>query len=96
MGFQILIPKQVLEEIEKIKNSKKKLKFREDAELASKILGKNDTKKVDIGDKYVDRGILKFAKKNPRAAIATLDREIKKKTKNKKVVIRQKKKLELL
>ena len=38
MGFQIVIPKQVINEIEKVSSSKKKLHVRDDALLSLKLL----------------------------------------------------------
>ena len=94
MGVQILIPKQVIEEIKRVANSTKKLKFRDDAKLAQVILEKNKFTQIDIRGKYVDKGLIKYAKDHPRLIIATLDRDIKNKTTNSKLIIRGKKKLE--
>lgn len=96
MGIQILIPKQVINEIKKITNSKKKLHFREDANLALKFLEKNSFKEIDIKNRNVDKGLINFAKENKDAIVATLDREIKNKIQNPKLVIRGKKRLEIL
>jgi len=95
MGVQILIPKQVIEEIKRVANSTKKLKFRDHAKLAQVILEKNRFTQINIRGKYVDKGLVKYAKKHPRSIIATLDKEIKNKTTNSKLVIRGKKKLEV-
>jgi len=95
-GLQISIPKQVINEIKRISNSKKKLHFREDAKVALKLLGKNHFKKIDLKIKYVDKGLTKFTKENKNVIIATLDRELKKKIKNPKLVIREKKRLEII
>ena len=95
-GFQILIPKQVIGEIEKITNSKKKLHFRENAKLALKLSEKNSFKEIDLGKKDVDKGLIAFAKENKDAIVATLDREIKNKIQNRKLVIRRKKNLEIV
>ena len=96
MGLKIIIPNQVIKEIVRISNSTKKLKFKEDAKLAQKILEVNQFKKINIIGSYVDKGLIKYAKKHPVVIIATLDREIKKKTKNPKLIIRGKKKLEIV
>lgn len=93
-GLQILIPKQVIEELKKISESKKKMHFKEDAKLALKILNANKFKKIDIKEKYVDKGIIKYAKDKPEIIIATLDKEIQDQTKNQKIIIKQKKMLE--
>ena len=95
-GFKILIPKQVIGEIKNFSKSEKKLHFKKDAELALKILGENNFKKVDLKMNNVDGGIIKFAAENPKIVIATLDREIKKKVKNQKLVVRGNKELEIL
>jgi len=96
MSLEILISKQVIEEIKRVANSTKKLKFREDAKLAQVILEKNKFKEVDLRGKYVDKGLIKYAKENPRLIIATLDKDIKNKTTNSKLVIRGKKNLEII
>tara|TARA_Y100000034_G_scaffold35372_2_gene43377 strand:- start:3014 stop:3385 length:372 start_codon:yes stop_codon:yes gene_type:complete len=96
MGIQIIIPKQVINEINKIINSKKKLHFREDAKIAAKLIENNPFKEIDLKQKYVDKGIIQFAEKNKDIIIATLDRELKNKIKNHKLVIRGKKKLEII
>jgi rRNA-processing protein FCF1 len=88
MGMQILIPEQVINEIERIKNL--------NSQPALKLLEKNKFKKIDIGRGHVDKKIIQFAKENPDLTIATLDREIKNKTKNPKLIIRGKKKLEII
>jgi len=85
VGEQILIPKQVINEIKNLDNK-----------LALKLLEKNKFKKIDLGKGHTDNRIIKFAKENPKTIIATLDKEIKNKTKNQKLIIRGKKKLEIV
>ena len=96
MGIKVLIPEEVLDEVRKIMNSRKKLHFREDAKLALKILDKGGFEKINIGTSYVDKGIVNFAEKNKDVIVATLDKELKKKIKKPKLVIREKKKLEII
>jgi len=96
IGLEILIPTQVIEEIKRVANSTKKLRFRDDAKLAQVILEKNNFKEIDIRGKYVDKGLINYAKEHPKLVVATLDRDIKKKVTNFKLVIRGKKKLELI
>ncbi|MBT96728.1 hypothetical protein CMI49_01365 [Candidatus Pacearchaeota archaeon] len=96
MGIKIIIPKQVIDELNKIINSKKKLQFRENARIALELIKNNQSKRIDLKQKYVDKGIIQFAKKNRNIIIATLDRELKNKIKNSKLVIRRKKKLEII
>jgi len=94
-GFEPLIPKQVIREIEGLLKSKK-LKERDSAKLALMLFEKNSFRKIDLKTKSVDPGIIKFAKANPEIIVASLDREIKRRTQNPKMVIRGKKKLEII
>ena len=94
-GSEVLIPKQVISEIERISTSKKKLRFRDEAELALKLLENSIFKKIDLKTKNTDNGIVKYSKQH-NIIIATLDRELKRKVKGQKLVIRGKKKLEVV
>lgn len=97
MGFKIIIPKQVIDEI-KMLEKRRKIETRESASLALKMFKKNkkDFRKIDFRDDKVDRAMMKFMKRNKNDYIATLDRELKEKTKNHKIVIRNMKKLEVV
>jgi len=90
MGLKPIIPEEVVSEITKFKEKKP------EAELALKIIKKNNYKKIELGKGHVDKKIINYSKKYPEIIIATLDREIKNKTKNHKLVIRGNKKLELV
>ena len=89
-GYKILIPMQVLREINGLSKSN------ENAKLALKILQKSKFKRIKLQEKNTDNSIINYAKKNPEIIIATLDKEIKKKAKNSKLIIRGKKKLEII
>ncbi|MBU3906732.1 MAG: hypothetical protein KKA64_00605 [Nanoarchaeota archaeon] len=95
-GFQILIPSEVIKELEKISLSKQKLRFRDAAKLSLGLLNKNKFKRVTLNAKNTDLGIINFAKQNPKLTVATLDRDLKNKITNKKLIIRGKKKLEIV
>jgi rRNA-processing protein FCF1 len=97
-GYKIIIPKQIINEIEKIKISVKKLKFRQEASLALTIIEKQEFKNIDLKGKNVDNAIINYAKENPGLIIATLDREIqnKLKKKNKIMIIKNKYNLEII
>jgi rRNA-processing protein FCF1 len=95
-GFRILIPSEVINEIKSISESKKKLRFRGDALLALKLIKNHSFEKVDLDSKNVDYGIVKFANKDMEIAVGTLDSEIKKKVNGSKIVIREKKRLEVI
>ncbi|GEM_PF-991064 len=99
MGIGILIPEEVIGELRKISEAKKKkLHFREDAKTALKLLEKSrdSFEKIQLNEKQVDKGLIKFANENREVIVATLDRELKSKIKNPKIVIREKKKLEII
>ena len=87
MGIQIIIPKEVIAELKKLKQ-----------DLALRLLEKEKTKfkKISLKGKNVDNSIINYAKENPKIIIATLDRGIKTKIKSKKMIIRNKKKLEII
>lgn len=103
MGFTCLVPEEVIKELERVVESRKKKKFKEHAELSLKILKASlkdpSVKKIKLGMKgraYVDRGLVKFLKENPKIFLATMDKELKKKVSNSKIVVRAKKKIEIV
>ena len=89
-GIRILIPKQVIKEIEGISHS------RIEAKLALKLIKINKPKIIGLPGKKTDNAIINYSKKNPNVIVATLDREIKSKVKSPKLIIRNKKKLEII
>jgi uncharacterized protein len=93
MGMQILIPNQVINEIKKIENSMQKQEVRINARLALKILEKNKYKKIDLGKGHVDKKIINYVKNKKDIVVATLDKELKNKITNPKLIIRGRKKI---
>ena len=51
---------------------------------------------IKLSGKNVDESIVKLAKSDSKIVVATLDREIKSRIKNSKLVIRQKKRIEVI
>jgi rRNA-processing protein FCF1 len=94
-GIQILIPEQVITEIKRISESKKKLRFREEAKLALELLKKSKFTRINLKSKNTDKGISNYSKEHD-VIVATLDKELKQKVKGQKLVIRGKKKLEII
>ena len=84
-GFQVFVPDQVLDELMGL-----------GAQLALNILGKHKFRLVKLPGKDADAAIIAFAKKNPQAIVATLDAGLQKKIKNRKMIIRQRKKIEII
>ena len=89
MGISVIIPKEVIREIEKFKDKKS------EAQTALKILEKNKFKKIELGKGHVDKKIINYPKENPDVLVATLDREIQDKISNRKIIIREKKRLDV-
>ena len=94
-GHRVVIPKEVIAEIKRLRDGSKALKFRDEANLALKLIAAQDYDEVSCPGKYVDIGIKAFLKNHPRYVLATMDRELKKSVPNRKMVLRNKKKLEL-
>ena len=90
IGFKIIIPLEVIKEIEGLSISNSS------AQIALALLNKANYQKINFGKGIVDELLINFAKKNPLIIIATLDKEIKKSVKNEKMVIRGRKKLEVI
>lgn len=100
MGLQILVPKQVINELNLVVKSKKKYHFREDAEVSLKII-KNDTENFKVIDlksygKNTDSAIRNFANAHKDILVATMDQKLKKSIRNNKVVIRGRKRLQIV
>jgi rRNA-processing protein FCF1 len=96
MGLEILIPKQVFDEIKKLSKSRKSALVREEADLALKILNKNKFTLIKLRRNDVDKAIKEFADENKSVIIATLDKELKDKIQNQKMIIRGVKTLEII
>mgnify|MGYP001605073031 FL=1 len=84
-GYQVIIPNGVIDELKKLKQTS-----------ALKLLEKNNFMKITLTGKNVDDSIINYAKKNPDILVATLDKELNNKLKNRKIIIRGKKKLEII
>ena len=94
--YKIFIPEEVLREIKSFAVSDKKKRFKEDAELALKILSKKKFELVKLPHKHVDKGLISLAKDDKYFIIATLDRGIKKHFKNRILTVRNEKSLEFV
>ena len=96
MGLEILIPKQVIHELKNLSKSKDSAYIREDADLALKLLNRNKFTLMKLRRNDVDRGIIELAEENKDLIIATLDKELKSKIKNQKMIIKGRKTLEII
>ena len=98
---KIIIPQQVLDELDKLK-IKKSLNSKEKsaAKLSLYLIKKNLVFIIDLKTKNVDLGIAKYINSNKDESfyLATLDRNLKKRIKNRKtkfLIIRQKKRIDI-
>jgi len=95
MGMRIIIPLQVMDEIKKFSRQGRG-SLKKDAKLTLMILENQDFKRVDLYNRVVDDGMIRLANENENYIIATLDREIKSRTKNQNLIIRGDKELEVI
>lgn len=96
LGAEIVIPEEVIEELKKISEKKdEKGKDKDSAKLALEIIKKNNFQKIKLNNSNVDNGIVDYAKKN-NIIVATLDKELKKRTGGKILVIKDKTNLEII
>ena len=80
--YQLVVPKQVINELEKLKNDKiKKVsgKDKDACSLALQLLKVNNVDIVDLESKNVDNAIIKLSKEDSKNIVCTLDREMRKK-----------------
>ena len=90
MGIGIIIPEEVIREIERFKGKKA------EANTALALLGKNNFEKIRLGKGHVDKKIINYANKNNDLIVGTLDKEIKKKVLGKVMIIKERKRLEII
>lgn len=79
-GFELVVPEQVVRELESLRDDGlKKVSGRDKdaASLALQLLGANKVKKVNVSGKTVDEGILNLAGEDKKNIVATLDREMR-------------------
>lgn len=79
--FELVVPLQVVSELEKLRDDKfKKVsgKDKQAADLALQLLEANQIIKVKISGKTVDEAIINFSRENKKNIVCTLDREMRK------------------
>ena len=78
--YELVVPMQVIEELEKLRNDKfKKVsgKDKDACKLALQLLGVNKVKKVEVKGETVDEGIIYLASEDKKNIVCTLDREMR-------------------
>ena len=76
-NYELVVPGQVIEELERLKIKAKKGKDKDASDLALKILKNNKIKKINPAGKSVDDAIVNLAKKDKKNIVCTLDREMR-------------------
>jgi rRNA-processing protein FCF1 len=79
-GFQLVVPMQVINELDKLKNDfmgKVSGKDKAACDLALQLLDKNKVKIISPIGKGVDKAIINLAKEDKNNIVATLDREMR-------------------
>jgi len=78
--YRLVVPEQVIKELELLKNDKKKKVSGKDkaaADLALQLLDVNNVKKIKSRGKTVDEGIINLSKENKKNIVCTLDKEMR-------------------
>jgi len=75
--YNLVVAKQIIDELEKIKNDKEtRIKEREAAQVSILLLKKKAKKLTDFKTPNVDAGILRYIKGKEDIIVATLDRDL--------------------
>ena len=88
-----IIPIEITEELIKIKENKGKTIDRNAANLALQLILKLKAERIKLGNKKVDDGLVNYLDKNNEIVLATLDKNLKKRVKNRILTIKNKKSL---
>ena len=80
-NYKLVVPVQVVKELEKLRNDKFKRvsgKDKRAADLALQLLDLNKVKKINIKGKTVDEGIINLSREEDKNIVCTLDSEMRK------------------
>ncbi|MEK6885772.1 MAG: PIN domain-containing protein, partial [Nanoarchaeota archaeon] len=86
-GYELVVPAQVVMEIEELGRTAKKFSDRTASFLALKILRANNVKIVPANAKYADEAIISLMRIGD--IVATLDQELKNKLRKSRVIVIQ-------
>ena len=76
-NYDLVVPVQVVEELERLRVKAKKGKDKEACDLALQLLERNKIKRVNAIGKNVDDAIINLSKENKKNIVCTLDREMR-------------------
>ncbi len=80
-NYELVVPEQVVKELEKLRDDKMKKvkgKDKDAASLALQLLGVNKVKEIKIEGKTVDDAIINLAEQDRKNIVCTLDRGMRK------------------
>jgi len=75
--FELVVPMQVVEELERLRIKAKKGKDKAACDLALQLLEANKVKRVEVKGRNVDDGIVNLSESDKKNIVATLDREMR-------------------
>ena len=90
-GYELVVPEQVISELNELSKSAKKYDDKLGAKIALKILELNSVKILPVRAKYADDALIRLSKED-RNIVATMDLELRKKV-FRAILINGKKKL---
>ena len=85
MGIDVVVPQQTLDELKALGSN-----------LGLAVLKKHKFKLIKISGENADAAIINYSRENPNVIIASLDKALQKKTKRHRMVIRARKKIEVI
>jgi len=95
LGFKVIVPREVLQELKDLKKEgRTSYAERKAIDIAFSMLEGNKVKKMKLGGKNVDEGLIRIGREG--AYIATLDRGIKVHIPNKIVILSSKNRLDVV
>ena len=75
--YEVLVPEQVLRELNYLKTKAVKGKDKSAASLALQLLKAYKIRSIKLLEKNTDQALLNYIRKNPKSIIATLDRNMR-------------------
>lgn len=86
-GYELIVPVQVVEELNDLYKNSKKFSDRNAAWLALKLLEHNKVQTISVNGSYADEAILHLVRIH--SVVATLDSELRKRLKGTRVIVIQ-------
>jgi rRNA-processing protein FCF1 len=94
-GFTILIPQQVIQELENFKSEKNSTKRKDYSRIALQKIKSGNYEPLLLEGSYVDSGIALYSQEHTEDLIATIDKELISRISSPRLVLTSKKKFEV-